>query len=128
VFIVDSTDIKRLPEAKEELTKLLTSEDLSKLPFLILGNKIDAKGAMSEAQLKSALGLQNTSGKVLGKVPEGVQPLELFMCRYISREMCVYYCFHWFSLLIFVSACVALSVYKRAGYPDGFRWLSENLK
>jgi len=99
VFIVDTTDIKRFPEAKEELSQLLTSEELSKTPFLVLGNKIDAKNAVSEAQLKQALGLENTTGKKAGKLPEGSQPIEVFMC----------------------------SVVRRAGYADGFRWLAEYL-
>jgi GTP-binding protein SAR1 len=38
---------------------------LQKTPFLILGNKIDLPGAMSEPQLREALGVhQQTTGKV----------------------------------------------------------------
>lgn len=36
-------------------------EDLSKTPFLILGNKIDHPGAVSEDQLRHELGLYQTS-------------------------------------------------------------------
>lgn len=101
VFLVDTTDHKRFGEAKEELTQLLTEESLAKVPFLILGNKIDAKEAVSEQSLKEALGLHNTTGKktAKSKIPEGQQPIEVFMC----------------------------SVVKRAGYADGFRWLAEYL-
>jgi len=92
--------IKRFHEAREELSKLLTTEELAKVPFLILGNKIDAKDAVSEDQLKRELGLENaTTGKKKGRLADGVQPIEVFMC----------------------------SVVKRAGYPDGFRWLAEYL-
>jgi len=100
VFLVDTTDVRRLGEAREELSKLLTEEELHAVPFLVLGNKIDAKDAISEAQLKEALGLEHTTGKAGGKLAEGVQPIEVFMC----------------------------SVVKRAGYADGFRWMAKYLK
>jgi len=99
VFMVDVTDFERFPEAKEELNKLLTTDELSEVPFLILGNKIDAKNAVSEQQLKNYLGLESTTGKTQTSVTAGVQPMEVFMC----------------------------SVVKRAGYADGFRWLANFL-
>jgi len=52
VFLVDTTDHERFPEAKEELNRLLTDDSLSKVPFLVLGNKIDKKDAVPEPVLK----------------------------------------------------------------------------
>lgn len=99
VFLVDTTDHERFPEAREELNKLLTDDELRSVPFLILGNKIDARNAVSEAQLKQALGLEHCTGKNVTSVPDGTQPVEVFMC----------------------------SIVRRAGYAEGFKWMSNFL-
>jgi GTP-binding protein SAR1 len=106
VYIVDAIDRERFPESKAELDRLLADEQLSDVPFLILGNKIDVPHAASEEELRTALGLHHlTTGKsgaprsLNARGAKDVRPLEIFMC----------------------------SVVRRMGYAEGFRWLASYL-
>lgn len=100
VYLVDSADRERFPEAKKELDGLLSDDSLGQVPFMVLGNKIDIPTAASEEELRQWLGLTYTTGKGKANLDTKIRPLEVFMC----------------------------SVVKRMGYGEGFRWLSQYIK
>jgi len=98
IFLLDASDRSRFPEAQQELNGLLTDDQLSSVPVVILANKIDIPGAASEDEIRHHFSLYGmTTGK--NNVPRAEltgRPLELYMC----------------------------SVLKRQGYGDGFRWIA----
>ena len=64
VYVVDSADHESLEQSKHELHELLDKPSLAGVPVLILGNKNDLDGALSQAELIDRLdlkvGLQNS--------------------------------------------------------------------
>jgi GTP-binding protein SAR1 len=102
VFLIDSADKGRFEECRQELSSLLLDEDMSTVPILCLGNKVDKADAVSEWILRESLGLNQhqTTGKSLtnkDSLAPGTRPIELFMC----------------------------SIAERQGYAEGFKWLSQ---
>ncbi|KAI5918631.1 ARF/SAR superfamily [Camillea tinctor] len=59
IFVIDATDRERFAKAKTELGVLLSLEKLLTTPFLVLGNKVDHRDAISEAQLPKGQGLED---------------------------------------------------------------------
>jgi GTP-binding protein SAR1 len=76
VFVVDAADAERLEEAGDEFRALLAVPGLADVPFAVLGNKIDDIRAVSEAEMRGALGLP---ARVLDR------PVELFMCSVVAQ-------------------------------------------
>lgn len=66
VWVVDSTDVARLQDCKNELDVILKEEKLVDASLLVLANKQDVEGAMSGREIAEALGLisvDSSSGK-----------------------------------------------------------------
>lgn len=57
IYVVDSADRDRIGVSKEELLAMLAEEELKTAVLLVLANKQDLPGALSEAEVSVALGL-----------------------------------------------------------------------
>ncbi|KAM9349224.1 ADP-ribosylation factor-like protein 14 [Symphorus nematophorus] len=58
VFVVDSSDRRRLEEARRELERTLRSEQLRGRPLIVLANKQDVNGALNVTELKDRLNMR----------------------------------------------------------------------
>lgn len=65
IFVVDSNDVERIPEAREELHKMLSDEQLKNTIVLILGNKQDLPNALRADELRDQLDLNGLKQKKL---------------------------------------------------------------
>jgi len=59
LLVVDSTDRERLTITKEELHRMLQSDELSKASVLVFANKQDVEGCMTAAEISTQLNLQS---------------------------------------------------------------------
>jgi small GTP-binding protein len=57
VFVVDSSDLAHIEDAKVQLTTLLNWPTLYGIPLLVLGNKNDVKGSLTAEELIKKLDL-----------------------------------------------------------------------
>ncbi|KAF8354187.1 hypothetical protein PRIPAC_95810 [Pristionchus pacificus] len=58
LFVIDSANSERMKECKEELDHLFREEIVpSRIPFLIILNKIDLPGAMREEEILERIGI-----------------------------------------------------------------------
>ncbi|XP_065830102.1 ADP-ribosylation factor 4-like [Oscarella lobularis] len=63
IYVVDSNDRERLPEAKDELSKMLEEEQLRDSILLVFANKQDLPNALTPSSLTEELGLMNLKRK-----------------------------------------------------------------
>ncbi|KAF7366050.1 hypothetical protein MVEN_00481200 [Mycena venus] len=57
IFVVDANDRERMSEAREELQRMLSEDELRDAPFLVFANKQDLPNAMNTAEITEKLGL-----------------------------------------------------------------------
>ncbi|KAJ1675538.1 ADP-ribosylation factor 2 [Spiromyces aspiralis] len=63
IFVVDSNDRERIPEAREELNRMLNEDELSNALLLVFANKQDLPNAMNIREITEALGLMSIPRK-----------------------------------------------------------------
>jgi len=63
IFVVDSNDRERVKEARAELEKMLSEDELRDAALLVFANKQDLPNAMSVAELTDKLGLHSLKRK-----------------------------------------------------------------
>ncbi|ELU16341.1 hypothetical protein CAPTEDRAFT_101983 [Capitella teleta] len=62
IFVVDSNDPERIPEVREELFKILASDEMHAVPVLILANKQDLPKALPPYKLIEEMGMRDCKG------------------------------------------------------------------
>ncbi|TDH09659.1 hypothetical protein EPR50_G00089790 [Perca flavescens] len=63
IFVVDSNDRERVAESAEELTKMLTEDELKDAVLLVFANKQDLPNALTVSELTDKLGLHALRNK-----------------------------------------------------------------
>lgn len=63
IFVVDSNDRERVPNARDELHKMLAEDELRDAVLLVYANKQDLPNAMSTAEVTDKLGLHSLRGR-----------------------------------------------------------------
>merc|ERR1712151_357263 len=59
IFVVDSSDRDRIEDAREELMKMLSEDEMRDAVLLVFANKQDLPHAMPAAEVTEKLGLRN---------------------------------------------------------------------
>merc|ERR1711879_815528 len=59
IFVIDSNDHGRIEDAREELTKIVSEDEMRDAVVLVFANKQDLPTAMTGAEVSEKLGLQN---------------------------------------------------------------------
>eukprot|EP00658_Telonema_sp_P-2_P030371 TRINITY_DN22947_c0_g1_i5.p1 TRINITY_DN22947_c0_g1~~TRINITY_DN22947_c0_g1_i5.p1 ORF type:complete len:184 (+),score=63.49 TRINITY_DN22947_c0_g1_i5:290-841(+) len=63
IFVVDSNDRERVDEARQELTQVLSSDELRDAVVLVLANKQDLPHAMESSEIADRMGLRKMQAR-----------------------------------------------------------------
>merc|ERR1719382_1697553 len=63
IFVVDSNDRERIGEARDELAKLLSEDELRDAALLVFANKQDLPDSLTAAEATEKLGLRGLHGR-----------------------------------------------------------------
>jgi len=63
IYVVDSVDLSSMEEARKQLHDLLSWPSLEGIPLLLLGNKNDVEGALTEEELIEELNLRRLQNR-----------------------------------------------------------------
>jgi ADP-ribosylation factor 1/2 len=63
IFVIDSNDRERIPNARDELHKMMSEDELREATILVYANKQDLPNAMSTADITDKLGLHSLKGR-----------------------------------------------------------------
>jgi len=99
VYIIDAAepDRNRRFDTKCAFNDVCLGTEMT--PILVLGNKIDKEGALSEEEFRQEYDLFTTTGKENEYLKEGERPIEVFMCSIVNKD----------------------------GYGTGFQWLGQHV-
>ncbi|UYV82237.1 ARF4 [Cordylochernes scorpioides] len=109
IFVVDSNDRERIPEAQDELQKMLNEDELRDAVLLVFANKQDLPNAMTAAELTDKLGLNQLRNRKVGGI------MLLFPVRLLSS---------WWWVQWYIQATCAT---QGQGLYEGLEWLSNEL-
>jgi len=63
VFVIDSSDTRRLKESGSELNELLARDDLANVPLLVFANKQDLPTATTADEIRETLQLDDIESR-----------------------------------------------------------------
>jgi signal recognition particle receptor subunit beta len=63
IFVIDSSNVDRIHDARDELLKLLANEEAKSIPCLVFANKQDLPNAVKSQELVDMLGLTDYVNK-----------------------------------------------------------------
>ena len=66
IYVIDSQDTDNFLEDKRQIESILNNNKLHQVPLMILANKQDKLGAVSEVEIKRILDLDDTSDRLYG--------------------------------------------------------------